>query len=303
VPTCLRLPHVADAEGLDVAVVGVPFDAASQWRSGTRFGPGAVREASLALRPFYNPAQRVAPFEHLSAADWGDLPVDPSFVDRTFEEVADGLRLLHEAGAVPVCLGGDQSIMLAELRAAAQSHGTLALVLFDAHTDTWEDLAGERCVHGTVVRQAVEEGLVDPSRSLLLGARGGLWDARDLDEARGLGFTVVPWEDLAQIGTGMTAAAAEAAAGAAFLSFDLDFVDPAFAPGVSAPEVGGPTSMQALALLRGCRGLDVVGADVTSVVPEHDSTHITASLAATVVFEIISLIACVRNDDGGAGRE
>lgn len=296
VPTFLRLPYVTDPQGLDVGVVGIPFDAATHWRSGTRFGPEAIREASLALRPLYNPAQRVAPFDLLSVAECGDLPVEPGFVDRTFAAVADALERLHDAGAIPVCLGGDQSILLAELRAAARRHGTLALVLFDAHTDTWDELAGERYVHGTVVRRAVEEGLVDPARSLLLGARGGTWSPRDLDAARELGFTVVPWDELAQIGTGMAAAAPEVAAGKAFLSFDLDFVDPAFAPGVSAPEVGGPSSMQALALLRGCRGLEVVGADVTSVVPEHDGGHITASLAATVVFEVISLIACARLD-------
>ena len=302
VPTFLRLPHVATPKALDVAVVGIPFDAATHWRSGTRFGPEAIREASLALRPLYNPVQRVAPFDVLSVAEYGDLPVDPGFVDRTFADVAEALEKLHGRATAPICLGGDQSILLAELRAAARRHGTLALVLFDAHTGTWDEVAGERYVHGTVVRRAVEEDLVDPRRSILLGARGGTWSANDLDEARELGFTVVPWEDLAQIGTGMAAAAPEVAGGKAFLSFDLDFLDPAFAPGVSAPEVGGPSSMQALALLRGCRGLDIVGADVASVVPEHDCGHITASLAATIALEIISLIACARLDEAAGTR-
>jgi agmatinase len=295
-PTFLRLPHATATEGVDVAVLGVPFDAATLWRNGTRFGPTAIRDASLGIRPFYLPAQRVAPFDHLSVVDAGDAQVAPGFIDRTFDRLAAYLAPLHAAGVVPICLGGDASIMLAELRAAAKQHGPLALILFDAHTNTWDEAVGERYAHGTVVRRAVEEGLVEPKRSFLFGARGGTMYPDERDEARALGFTVVPWDDLAQIGTGMAAATPEVAAGKAFLSFDVDFVDPAFAPGVSAPEVGGPTSMQALALLRGCRGLEIVGADVNSVVPEQDPGHITAALAATFAFEIIALIACHRQE-------
>jgi agmatinase len=301
-PTYLRLPHVTETEGVDVAVVGVPFDAATQWRNGTRFGPKAIRDASLVIRPFYLPAQRVAPFDHLSVVDAGDAQVVPGFVDRTFDRVAARLSTLHAADVVPLCLGGDASVMLAELRAAAQQHGPLALVLFDAHTDTWDESVGERYAHGTVVRRAAEEGLIDPARSFLLGVRGGATGPTELEEARAMGFTVVPWDDLAQIGTGMAAATPDVAGGKAFLSFDVDFVDPAFAPGVSAPEVGGPSSMQALALLRGCRGLQIVGADVNSVVPESDPARITAALAAAVAFEVVCLIACERQERSRAER-
>lgn len=294
VPTFLRLPHATRLDDVDVAVLGVPWDAASQWRTGAHFGPGAIREASLGLRPQYNPAQRIAPFDVLSVVDFGNVEVAPSFTDRTLDALKARLDEVHEAPAVPLCLGGDQSILLGELRSAAARHGTLALVLFDAHTDTWNEYVGRRCVHGTIVQRAVEEGLIDPRRSLLLGARGGAFTAGELDDARELGFTVVPWDDLAQLGTGVVEAAPDLAAGKAFLSFDMDFVDPAFAPAVAGPEVAGPSSMQALALLRGCRGLRIVAADVNSVVPEHDHGSITATLAATVALEILSLIACAR---------
>jgi len=301
-PTFLRLPHVTGVDGVDVSVIGVPFDADSRWRTGTRFGPTAIREASLGVRPFYDPAQRVAPFDHLSVVDAGDAHVVPGFLDRSFDRVAERLRELHATDVVPLCLGGDASIMLAELRAAAKRHGPLALILFDAHTDTWDDSAGEHYAHGTVVRRAAEEGLIDPARSFLFGARGGTSSPTELEEARAMGFTVVPSDDLAQSSSATAEAATSGVAGKAFLSFDVDFVDPAFAPGVSAPEVGGPSSMQALALLRSCRGLRIAGADVNSVVPEHDPGHITAALAATVAFEIIALIACERQErerDGG----
>lgn len=294
VPTFLRLPHVQTTDGVDVAVVGVPFDTTTHWRGGARFGPTAVREVSQTLRPWYNPSQRIAPFDHVSVVDHGDVAVTPGFLDRTFDAVSDELGRLHDAAVVPVCIGGDQSLLLAGLRAAARRHGPVALVLFDAHTDTWDEYGGERYAHGTVVRRAVEEGLIDPARSFLLGARGGSLAPNDLDDARQMGFAVVPWEDLAQLGTGMSTAAVEVSGGAAYLSFDIDFVDPGFAPGVSAPEVGGPSSLQALALLRGCRGLKIVGADVNSVVPEHDAGRITAALAATVAWEIICLIAADR---------
>ncbi|MBM3146883.1 MAG: agmatinase [Actinobacteria bacterium] len=297
IPTFLRLPHVRGVEGIDVGVLGVPWDAESHWRTGARFGPAAVREASLTLRPFYNPAQRVAPFDLLSVADLGNADVVPGFTDRTLARLTERLSEVHEAGAVPLCLGGDESILLGELRAAAAAHGRLSLVLFDAHSDTWDEFAGARYVHGTIVRRAVEEELIDPQRSFLFGARGGTFGPHEIDDARRLGFTVVRWDELAQLGTGMVEAVADAAGGEAFLSFDVDFVDPAFAPAVSGPEVGGPSSMQALALLRGCRGLRIVGADVNSVAPEHDNSSITAVLAATVAFEILSLIACTRDDD------
>jgi agmatinase len=291
ISTFLRLPHEPDLQGVDVAVIGLPFDTGVSFRAGARFGPRAIREGSLNLRPFYNPAQRVEVFERLSAIDYGDAPVVPGFTDRSNDKMCATLRDIHAAGVVPLGLGGDHSVLLPELRAAAETHGPLGLILFDAHTDTSDEDFGEKYTHGTVVRRAVEEGLVDAARSTLLGIRGGMNGAGELDDDRALGFTVFSGDDLAQLGTGAVSAAVERAGGKAFLSFDIDFVDPAYAPGTGTPECGGPTSMQALALLRACRGLHIVGADVVEVLPDLDSSHLTVTLAATVAWEILSLMA------------
>ena len=294
ISTFLRLPHVTDLEGVDVAFVGLPFDTGVTFRVGARFGPKAIREGSLALRPNYSPAQRVAVFERVSAVDYGDAPVVPGVTGRSMELMTAALRPLHEAGVVPIGFGGDHSVLLAELRAAAAVHGPLALVHFDSHQDTWDQYFGEKYTHGTVVRRAVEEGLIDPARSTQMGMRGGVYGPGDFDECREMGFTLLPWEDLAQLGTEAVAAAVGRATGKAFLTFDIDFVDPAFAPGTGTPECGGPSSMQALALVRACRGLDLASGDVVEVLPDLDVSHLTATLAATVANEILTLVACVR---------
>jgi agmatinase len=293
-PTFLGLPYTIHPEGVDVAVLGVPFDSSPSWRTGARFGPGAIRQASMSMKPFYNPSQRIAPFDYVSVVDRGDTQVESGFMDRTFDHVQSVIAEMLANEVVPICLGGDHVVSLAPLRAVAQKHGPVALLQFDAHLCSNEEVDGERYDHGTLVRRAIDEELIDPRRSFLLGSRGGTMGPEEAQSARELGLTVVSWDDLAQLGTGMISAAVETAAGPAYLSYDVDFLDPAFAPGVSGPEVGGPSSMQALALLRACRGLQVVGADVTSVAPEHDSTKITSALAATLVFEIITLVACER---------
>lgn len=295
ISTFLRLPHMTHLDGVDVAFVGLPFDTGVTFRAGARFGPKAVREGSLALRANYNPAQRVAVFDRLSAIDYGDATVVPGFTERSMDRMAETLELMHEAEVIPIAFGGDHTVLLAELRAAAKRHGSLALLQFDSHTDTWDEYFGEKYTHGTVVRRAVEEGLIDPVRSTLMGMRGGLYGPGDYDEAREMGFTLIPWDDLAQFGTQAVAAAVELAGGKAFLSFDIDFVDPAFAPGTGSPEVGGPSSMQALALLRACRGLDIVGADVVEVLPDRIGTlDITALVADRVIRELLTGVAVAR---------
>jgi len=240
-------------------------------------------------------AQRVAVFDQVSAIDYGDSGVVPGFIERSLERMAATLREICQAGVVPIGFGGDHSVLLAELRAVAATHGPVALLQFDSHSDTWDEYFGEKYTHGTVIRRAWEEGLIDAKRSTLMGMRGGLYAPDDLDEARAMGFTVLPWDDLAQLGTAAVAAAVDQAGDAnAFLTFDIDFVDPAFAPGTGTPECGGPSSMQALSLLRACRGLHIVGADVVEVLPDLDSSHLTGTLAATVAWEILSLIAAKR---------
>lgn len=296
VTTFLRLPHVTDLDGVDVAFVGLPFDCGLAVRAGARFGPRAVREGSARSGALYNPAQRVDLFERLSVVDAGDSAVVHGFTDRSLQRMHDTLAPIAAAGVVPIGIGGDHTVLLAELRAAAERHGPLALVQFGAHTDAEDVHDGKRYVHATVVRRALEEGLIDAGRSTLLGMRGGLERAGQLDEVRELGFTVLPWDELAQLGTGAAAAAVDRARGKAFLTVDVDVVDPAFAPGVGTPEVGGPTSMQALALIRACRGLDIAGADVVEVIPELDASRLTGLFAAAVAYEILTLIAAERKE-------
>ena len=246
ISTFLRLPHTTHLDTVDVAVVGLPFDTGVSFRAGARFGPKAIREGSLSIRPDYNMAQRVSLFERLSVIDYGDAPVVPGFTDRSYDKMATALNAVHETGAVPLGFGGDHSVLLAELRAAAAVHGPVALIQFDAHSDTWDEYFGEKYTHGTVVRRATEEGLIDAARSTLMGMRGGLYGPEDLDAARDLGFAVIPWEDLAQLGTGAVAAAVDRAGGKAFLTFDIDFVDPFLRDRINGSNLIGVDN--------GCRG-------------------------------------------------
>jgi agmatinase len=196
--TFARCPHVTEPDGVDVAVLGVPFDTATSYRPGARFGPEAIRAASTLLRP-YHPALGVDVFATQSVVDWGDLEVTPGNAERTLGQIAGGLEPLVREGIASIVLGGDHSIVLGELRAHAAVHGPLALVLLDAHADTWDAYYGERYFHGTVFRRAVEEGLLLPERSLLAGMRGSLYSAEDLDAARELGFELVPDEEVRAI--------------------------------------------------------------------------------------------------------
>jgi agmatinase len=298
--TFMRLPHVEDLEDVDVAVIGVPIDDAVSFRSGARFGPEAIRSASVLLRP-YNPALRVDVAEHLSLVDGGDAPTVPGYHERTLEQVAAHLEPVHRAGVVPLCLGGDHSMVLAELRAAAAVHGPLALVHLDAHADVWDSYYGARYFHGTVFRRAVEEGLVDPAASLQAGMRGTLYGAADVDEPARLGYEALPWSELQRLEPAAYGERVRARVGGrpAFVSFDVDFVDPAFAPGTGTPEVGGPTSAQALAYLRALTGIDIRGCDCVEVSPPYDPSGITAWLAASACHELLSLLALRRA--GGAG--
>ncbi|HEY6781055.1 MAG TPA: arginase family protein, partial [Thermoleophilaceae bacterium] len=195
VRTYMRLPHVTDLDGVDVAVLGLPFDTATSFRSGARFGPEAIRSASSLLRP-YNPEQQVDIFAHVSAVDAGDLALAPGDTEATYALAEEGLDAVIAAGVFPVVLGGDHSITLAELRALSRRHGPLALVHLDAHGDTWHEYFGQRYFHGTTFRRAAEEGVIDPSASIQAGMRGSLYGPEDISSARGLGFTVLSTREL-----------------------------------------------------------------------------------------------------------
>ena len=291
----MRLPHVTDLDGVDVAVLGVPTDDAVSFKSGARFGPEAIRSASVLLRP-YNPRLKVDVVERLSMVDYGDAPTVPGYHVETLGRIEEFIRPVHEAGVVPLVLGGDHSIVLAELRAAAAVHGPLALVHLDAHADVWDQYYGAKYFHGTVFKRAVEEGLLDPSRSVQAGLRGTLYGESDVAAPRELGFEAIYMEELEtltpeQYGDRVRARVGDAPA---FLSFDVDFVDPAFAPGTGTPEVGGPTSAQAMAFLRALTGIDFRGFDCVELSPPYDPSGITAWLAASACHEMLSLLALGR---------
>ncbi len=293
VRTFARCPHVTDPGGVDVAAVGIPFDTATSNRPGARFGPEAIRSASVMLRP-WNPALQVDVFAELSVADWGDLSITPGNAAKSATQIADGLAPLVAAGVTPIVLGGDHSIVLGELRAHAKVHGPLALVLLDAHADTWDAYYGERYFHGTPFRRAVEEGLILPERSVLAGMRGGLYGPDDLEEPRRMGFDIITCDEVRGLSVDAYARRVRARIGGApaFLSFDIDVFDPAFAPGTGTPEIAGLLPHEAQALLRSLAGIPFVGYDIVEVAPGYDGPgQITAVLAANIAFELLSLCA------------
>jgi agmatinase len=297
VRTFARLPHVAlPRDDVDAAVIGVPFDTATSFRSGARFGPEAIRSASMLLRP-YHPALGVDVFGTLSLVDGGDLGVTPGNAPRTTEQIDAGLRPVLEAGIVPLVLGGDHSIVLGELRAQHAVHGPVALVLLDAHADTWDQYYGERYFHGTPFRRAVEEGLVDPARSVMAGMRGPLYGPEDMEVPRELGFEVIDGPDLMamtpdEYGDRVRARVRD---GPTYLSFDIDVLDPASAPGTGTPEVAGLQPREALAFVRALAGMPFTGFDVVEVSPPYDSAgQITALNAAAIAYDLLALLAVVR---------
>ncbi len=295
--TFARLPHVREADGVDVAVLGVPFDTATSYRAGARFGPEGIRAGSTLLRP-YHPQLGVDVFANQSVVDWGDLDITPGNAERTMGQIAAGLEPLVGAGITSIVLGGDHSIVLGELRAHAARHGPLALVLLDAHADVWDKYYGERLFHGTSFRRAVEEGLLQPERSLLAGMRGPVYGEADIAAPGELGFEVIPGDELRALDPADYAARVRSKVGdaPAFLSFDIDVIDPAFAPATGTPEVAGLLGHEALALLRSLAGGPrFVGFDLVEVSPPYDGPgQATALLAANVAYEFLALSALGR---------
>jgi agmatinase len=296
--TFFRLPHHPDVDDLDVAVLGVPWDGSVSYRPGARFGPRAVRDASVLMRA-YSPEAAIRPFDTLRVADAGDVSVVPHDASATFANIEEHVSRAIAGGGRTVCVGGDHSIALPILRAMAKRHGPVGLVHFDAHSDTYPAAWGNEYHHGTPFRKAVEEGLLDPARVIQIGLRGGLAGADDYTFAKQTGFRMVFLDDLIEQGVGAVAAAIkEVATGKVYLSMDVDAIDPAFAPGTGTPVPGGLTSREALMLIRSCRGVDIVGADVVELSPPYDVQQITALLAAQMAWEAVVLMAAWK-----AGRE
>ncbi|BBJ46428.1 agmatinase [Streptomyces antimycoticus] len=290
--TFARLPRLDEVSGADVAVVGVPFDGGVSYRPGARFGPAAVREASRLLRP-YHPGLDVSPFATQQVADAGDIAVNPFDIGEAIETIQDAANGLQADGTRLVTIGGDHTIALPLLRAAAQRHGPVAVLHFDAHLDTWDTYFGAEHTHGTPFRRAVEEGVVDTSALSHVGTRGPLYGKQDLTEDEKLGFGIVTSADVYRRGADEVADQLRQRIGdrPLYISIDIDCLDPAHAPGTGTPEAGGLTSRELLEILRGLAGCRLVGADVVEVAPAYDHAEITSVAASHVAFDLISLLA------------
>lgn len=289
--TMMRLPARTTAAGLDAGFIGVPLDIGTSNRAGTRFGPRQIRAESAHLRP-YNMGTRAAPFQTLSVADLGDVPINPYNLAASVGIITDHLTAVVEAGCTPLTLGGDHTLTLPVLRAVARRHGPVGLVHVDAHADVNDTMFGERIAHGTTFRRAVEEGLLAPGRVVQIGLRGTGYAADDFDWPRAQGFRVVQAEECwhRSLSPLMAEVRAQLGRGAVYLSFDIDSLDPSAAPGTGTPELGGLTTVQALEVIRGCRELDLVGCDLVEVSPPYDPSGNTALLAAGLLFEMLCVL-------------
>jgi len=295
VATFMGRPLARDASELDIALVGIPFDGGTENRPGARHGPREIRNMSSLLRAVHH-VTRVDPYQVCRVADLGDVPLPSAFdLEASHAGITELYRRVQRGGAVPLSAGGDHSVTLPILRALAADR-PVGMVHIDAHTDTCDEELGSKYTHGTPFRRAVEEGLLDPGRTIQIGIRG----AQDSEEGWTFslesGMRVVFMEELA--GLGVDAVIAEARRivghGATYLSFDIDSLDPAFAPGTGTPEVGGMTPIEAQALVRGLRGLDLIGADVVEVSPPFDPSGNTALVGATMMYEILCVLAEAR---------
>ncbi len=290
--TFARLPRTDEVAHTDITVLGVPFDAGVSYRPGARFGPAAVREASRLLRP-YHPALDVSPFATAQVADGGDVALNPFAIGEAIETLERAAIEIGEHDSKIVAVGGDHTIALPLLRAAAREHGPVALLHFDAHLDTWDTYFGEPYTHGTPFRRAAKEGILDTSGLCHVGTRGPLYGKADLDDDEKLGFGIVTAADVLRRGVDETVGVLRERVGdrPLYVSVDIDVLDPAFAPGTGTPEAGGMSSRELLEILRGLAGMNVVGADVVEVAPAYDHAEVTAVAAAHVTYDLVSLLA------------
>ena len=296
--TMMRLPAVESAAGMDAVFIGIPLDIGTSNRSGTRFGPKQIRAESVLMRP-YNMWTRAAPFDSLRVGDLGDVPINTFDLKDSVVRITAFYNEVLAHYVVPLTLGGDHTLTLPVLRAVAAKHGPVGLIHVDAHADINDHMFGEKIAHGTPFRRAVEEGLIDPHRTWQIGLRGTGYTAEDFDWAREQGFTVVQAEELWHRSATPLIKQARAALGDGpiYLSFDIDSLDPGFAPGTGTPEIGGLTPIQALEIIRGCRGLNLVGADLVEVSPPYDPQGNTALLAANLLYEMLCVLPGVSYRD------
>ena len=296
--TFMRLPGSSAPADLDVAIIGIPFDLGTSLRPGARFGPRGIRNESVLIRP-YNMATRAAPFDSLRIDDVGDIATNAFDKDDSIARIERHYRMLLDHGVIPVGLGGDHTVALPVLRAIATRHGPVGLVHIDAHTDINDTMFGERIAHGTPFRRAVEEGLLDGRRVAQIGVRATGYAADDFDWSREQGFRVVQAEECwhRSLTPLMADIREQIGSGPVYISMDIDGLDPAYAPGTGTPEIGGLTTPQALEIIRGCAGLDIVGCDLGEVAPAYDTTGTTALVAANLVYEMLCVLPGVERRD------
>ena len=293
--TFMRLPAVESAEGLDVGFVGIPMDIGTSWRSGTRFGPKQLRQESAMIRP-YNIQTGAAPFDSLQCADLGDIAINTFSLSKSLSIIQDTYESILKHPVIPMGLGGDHSLTLSILRAMHKKHGPVALVHVDAHADVNDEMFGERETHGTVFRRAYEEGLITPSKVWQIGLRGTGYTAEDFSEAADWGFNQRLASDLwhkslISLGEEVVSSIGDQPC---YITYDIDSLDPSFAPGTGTPEIGGLTTPQAMELIRNLKGLNVVGCDLVEVSPPYDTSGNTALVGANIMFEMLSILPGVK---------
>ena len=296
IATFMRLPGRTDPADLDVAVVGVPMDIGTSNRPGARFGPRGIRAESVLLRP-YNMATRAAPFDSLRIDDTGDVAASPFDLGAAVDAIEAHFHDLLAHDVITASMGGDHTIVLPILRAMAKKYGPVGLVHVDAHTDINDTMFGSKVAHGTPFRRAVEEGLLDGDRVVQIGVRGTGYAADDFDWSRQQGFRVVQAEECwhRSLEPLMAEVRDQVGGGPVYLSFDIDGLDPAYAPGTGTPEVGGLTMPQGLEVIRGCRSLDLVGCDLVEVAPIYDTSGMTSLAAANLLYEMLCVLPGVES--------
>jgi guanidinopropionase len=292
IPTFMRLPYRPDPAGLDIGLIGVPWDGGTTNRAGARHGPREIRNMSSFMRKVHH-VSRIAPYRLAKVADLGDAPVNPIDLMDSLQRIEGFFARIHGLGVAPISAGGDHLITLPIFRAIARER-PVGMVHVDAHSDTNDRYFGDnRYTHGTPFRRAVEEGLLDPKRTIQIGIRGSIYSEDDMAFAEGSGMRVVYMEEFARAGVERVIAEARRVAGEGpcYISFDVDGLDPVYAPGTGTPEIGGLTTLEAQHLIRGLEGLNLIGGDVVEVSPPFDPSGGTALVGATLMFEILCVLA------------
>lgn len=295
IATFMRTPFVRDPSKLDIAVIGVPYDGGVENRAGARHGPREIRNMSTMLRTIHH-VTRLNPFEMSRIADMGDVPISHVYqLEETINDITQFYHNVHTAGVIPLSAGGDHSISYPILKALAEDR-PVGMVHIDAHTDTCDEEMGSKFTHGTPFRRAVEEELLDPKRTIQIGIRGAQNTDESWNSSHELGMRVIFMEDFTKLGVEAVIAEAHRIVGdgPTYVSFDVDGLDPVFTPGTGTPEIGGLTTVEAQSIIRGLRGLDLIGGDVVEVAPPFDPTGNTALVGATMMYEILCLLSeCV----------